>query len=47
MVMADELALNDGAHSVALRWRTALPVDAEALPANGALNVGLVFSSLQ
>jgi hypothetical protein len=46
-VVADEFALDDGAHGVAFSGRGALPEDAEALAADGALNVFLLFGSFQ
>jgi hypothetical protein len=47
VVMANELALDDGSHGIALSGRGALPEDAEALTADGALNVFLLFGTFQ
>jgi hypothetical protein len=47
VVMADELALDDGPHRIAFSGRGALPEDTETLAADGALNVLFLFGSFQ
>jgi hypothetical protein len=42
-MVADKLSVDDGAHRVALSGRGALPEDTEALVADRALNVFLLF----
>lgn len=47
VVVTDELALDDGAHGLALGGGGALPVEAEALLTDGALDVLLLFGTLE